>query len=164
MEVRPVLFTWGPAGPSVKGRPGRALLRSRVGQTHPVTCEPAPQARVPAPGLHGWSGAHDFICGTRCRSRRLQASPPQGTSARLLSASDEAKCSFLNLVGPNALSAPSPSAARIASEPTMAAKTPIPQNDNVAHALAGAGGGILSMVLTYAIDTSSLALLAIPPR
>lgn len=30
----------------------------------------------------------------------------------------------------------------------MAAKAPIPQNDNVAHALAGAGGGILSMVLT----------------
>lgn len=28
-------------------------------------------------------------------------------------------------------------------------KAPIPQNDNVAHALAGAGGGILSMVLTY---------------
>lgn len=32
---------------------------------------------------------------------------------------------------------------------TMASKAPIPQNDNVAHALAGAGGGILSMVLTY---------------
>ena len=31
----------------------------------------------------------------------------------------------------------------------MASKTPIPQNDNVAHALAGAGGGILSMILTY---------------
>lgn len=28
-------------------------------------------------------------------------------------------------------------------------KPVIPQNDNVAHALAGAGGGILSMVLTY---------------
>lgn len=27
-------------------------------------------------------------------------------------------------------------------------KAPIPQNDNVAHALAGAGGGLLSMVLT----------------
>ncbi len=26
----------------------------------------------------------------------------------------------------------------------------IPQNDNVAHALAGAGGGILSMALTFA--------------
>lgn len=31
-----------------------------------------------------------------------------------------------------------------------ASKPMIPQNDNVAHALAGAGGGILSMVLTYA--------------
>ncbi|KAG9257467.1 putative peroxisomal membrane protein PMP47B [Emericellopsis atlantica] len=30
----------------------------------------------------------------------------------------------------------------------MASKAPIPQNDNVAHALAGAGGGLLSMVLT----------------
>lgn len=29
-------------------------------------------------------------------------------------------------------------------------KPAIPQNDNVAHALAGAGGGILSMALTYA--------------
>lgn len=29
-----------------------------------------------------------------------------------------------------------------------AEKAPIPQNDNVAHALAGAGGGLLSMVLT----------------
>lgn len=37
----------------------------------------------------------------------------------------------------------------------MAAKTPIPQNDNVAHALAGAGGGILSMVLTYPLITLS---------
>ncbi|KAH7321112.1 putative peroxisomal membrane protein PMP47B [Stachybotrys elegans] len=34
-------------------------------------------------------------------------------------------------------------------------KTPIPQNDNVAHALAGAGGGILSMVLTYPLITLS---------
>jgi hypothetical protein len=25
----------------------------------------------------------------------------------------------------------------------------LPQNDNVAHALAGAGGGVLSMALTY---------------
>lgn len=32
----------------------------------------------------------------------------------------------------------------------VASKPVIPQNDNVAHALAGAGGGILSMVLTYA--------------
>lgn len=31
----------------------------------------------------------------------------------------------------------------------------IPQNDNVAHALAGAGGGILSMVLTYPLITLS---------
>ncbi|GJN84825.1 mitochondrial carrier [Purpureocillium lilacinum] len=37
----------------------------------------------------------------------------------------------------------------------MAAKAPIPQNDNVAHALAGAGGGILSMVLTYPLITLS---------
>ncbi|KAK2600102.1 hypothetical protein QQS21_005188 [Conoideocrella luteorostrata] len=37
----------------------------------------------------------------------------------------------------------------------MATKTPIPQNDNVAHALAGAGGGILSMVLTYPLITLS---------
>ncbi|KAL6910332.1 mitochondrial carrier domain-containing protein [Trichoderma evansii] len=37
----------------------------------------------------------------------------------------------------------------------MAAKTPIPQNDNVAHALAGAGGGILSMILTYPLITLS---------
>lgn len=29
-------------------------------------------------------------------------------------------------------------------------KPVIPQNDNVAHALAGAGGGVLSMALTYA--------------
>lgn len=35
----------------------------------------------------------------------------------------------------------------------MASTKPvIPQNDNVAHALAGAGGGILSMVLTYVYD------------
>ncbi|KAM0463549.1 hypothetical protein ACHAPV_002088 [Trichoderma viride] len=37
----------------------------------------------------------------------------------------------------------------------MAAKAPIPQNDNVAHALAGAGGGILSMILTYPLITLS---------
>lgn len=36
----------------------------------------------------------------------------------------------------------------------MAAKTPLP-NDNVAHALAGAGGGLLSMVLTYPLITLS---------
>ncbi|KAI1452892.1 mitochondrial carrier [Annulohypoxylon moriforme] len=34
-------------------------------------------------------------------------------------------------------------------------KPAIPQNDNVAHALAGAGGGILSMVLTYPLITLS---------
>ncbi|KAM5355645.1 hypothetical protein ACJ41O_002291 [Fusarium nematophilum] len=34
-------------------------------------------------------------------------------------------------------------------------KAAIPQNDNVAHALAGAGGGILSMVLTYPLITLS---------
>ncbi|KAF7559882.1 hypothetical protein G7046_g4266 [Stylonectria norvegica] len=37
----------------------------------------------------------------------------------------------------------------------MATKTPIPLNDNVAHALAGAGGGLLSMVLTYPLITLS---------
>ncbi|KAI1496274.1 mitochondrial carrier [Biscogniauxia marginata] len=37
----------------------------------------------------------------------------------------------------------------------MASKPVIPQNDNVAHALAGAGGGILSMVLTYPLITLS---------
>ncbi|KAH8178015.1 mitochondrial carrier protein [Sarocladium implicatum] len=34
-------------------------------------------------------------------------------------------------------------------------KPVVPQNDNVAHALAGAGGGILSMVLTYPLITLS---------
>ncbi|KAI9158437.1 Peroxisomal membrane protein PMP47B [Paramyrothecium foliicola] len=34
-------------------------------------------------------------------------------------------------------------------------KAPIPQNDNVAHALAGAGGGLLSMILTYPLITLS---------
>lgn len=34
-------------------------------------------------------------------------------------------------------------------------KPVLPQNDNVAHALAGAGGGILSMVLTYPLITLS---------
>ncbi|PTB67356.1 mitochondrial carrier [Trichoderma citrinoviride] len=37
----------------------------------------------------------------------------------------------------------------------MSAKSPLPQNDNVAHALAGAGGGILSMILTYPLITLS---------
>ncbi|TGJ85473.1 hypothetical protein E0Z10_g3286 [Xylaria hypoxylon] len=37
----------------------------------------------------------------------------------------------------------------------MASKTVVPQNDNVAHALAGAGGGVLSMVLTYPLVTLS---------
>ncbi|KLU81582.1 peroxisomal membrane protein PMP47A [Magnaporthiopsis poae ATCC 64411] len=36
-----------------------------------------------------------------------------------------------------------------------ASKPVVPQNDNVAHALAGAGGGILSMVLTYPLITLS---------
>ncbi|ROV89098.1 hypothetical protein VMCG_09845 [Cytospora schulzeri] len=36
-----------------------------------------------------------------------------------------------------------------------ASKPVIPQNDNVAHALAGAGGGILSMILTYPLITLS---------
>ena len=38
-------------------------------------------------------------------------------------------------------------------------KPVLPQNDNVAHALAGAGGGILSMVLTYALSSPSLSFL-----
>ncbi|KAI1084366.1 mitochondrial carrier [Whalleya microplaca] len=37
----------------------------------------------------------------------------------------------------------------------MASKPVVPQNDNVAHALAGAGGGILSMILTYPLITLS---------
>lgn len=37
----------------------------------------------------------------------------------------------------------------------MASKPIVPQNDNVAHALAGAGGGVLSMVLTYPLITLS---------
>ncbi|KAI0131462.1 mitochondrial carrier [Daldinia grandis] len=38
----------------------------------------------------------------------------------------------------------------------MASSKPaVPQNDNVAHALAGSGGGILSMVLTYPLITLS---------
>lgn len=39
-----------------------------------------------------------------------------------------------------------------------ASKPVIPQNDNVAHALAGAGGGILSMVLTY-VSSRSIPIL-----
>ncbi|XXG97899.1 hypothetical protein Hte_004215 [Hypoxylon texense] len=35
------------------------------------------------------------------------------------------------------------------------AKPVVPQNDNVAHALAGAGGGVISMVLTYPLITLS---------
>jgi len=38
-------------------------------------------------------------------------------------------------------------------------KPVIPQNDNVAHALAGAGGGVLSMALTYAILSSPIPAL-----
>ena len=37
-------------------------------------------------------------------------------------------------------------------------KPVLPQNDNVAHALAGAGGGILSMVLTYVLSPSPPSL------
>ncbi|CAG9938998.1 unnamed protein product [Clonostachys rosea f. rosea IK726] len=37
----------------------------------------------------------------------------------------------------------------------MTSNAPIPQNDNVAHALSGAGGGILSMALTYPLITLS---------
>jgi adenine nucleotide transporter 17 len=38
-------------------------------------------------------------------------------------------------------------------------KPVLPQNDNVAHALAGAGGGLLSMALTYVpLDTMSRRL------
>ncbi|KAI4860220.1 mitochondrial carrier [Hypoxylon rubiginosum] len=38
----------------------------------------------------------------------------------------------------------------------MASTKPVvPQNDNVAHALAGAGGGVISMVLTYPLITLS---------
>lgn len=55
------------------------------------------------------------------------------------------------------------STSELASTPTDAPaikspdlKVPIPLNDNVAHALAGAGGGIVSMILTYGLDLSSL--------
>jgi hypothetical protein len=34
---------------------------------------------------------------------------------------------------------------------TTAMAAAIPPNDNVAHALAGAGGGILSMILTWVV-------------
>ncbi|KAI9681745.1 MAG: hypothetical protein M1829_000490 [Trizodia sp. TS-e1964] len=37
----------------------------------------------------------------------------------------------------------------------MAAASPSPQSDNIAHALAGAGGGLLSMTLTYPLITLS---------
>ncbi|KAK8107622.1 peroxisomal membrane protein pmp47b [Apiospora kogelbergensis] len=36
-----------------------------------------------------------------------------------------------------------------------ASKPVLPQNDNVAHALAGAGGGVLAMILTYPLVTLS---------
>lgn len=37
----------------------------------------------------------------------------------------------------------------------MASRPVVPQNDNVAHALAGAGGGVLSMVLTYVLSNTT---------
>ncbi|KAI0137452.1 putative peroxisomal membrane protein PMP47A [Xylariales sp. AK1849] len=37
----------------------------------------------------------------------------------------------------------------------VVSKPVLPQNDNVAHALAGAGGGVLSMILTYPLITLS---------
>lgn len=39
----------------------------------------------------------------------------------------------------------------------------IPQNDNVAHALAGAGGGILSMALTFATPACPVPASHPPP-
>ena len=36
------------------------------------------------------------------------------------------------------------------------ASAAVQQSDNIAHALAGAGGGILSMVLTYASPHGSM--------
>ncbi|EPE03748.1 peroxisomal membrane protein pmp47a [Ophiostoma piceae UAMH 11346] len=47
--------------------------------------------------------------------------------------------------------------APVASKPVadVAAPTSIPANDNVAHAIAGAGGGILSTVVTYPLITLS---------
>ncbi|KAF3010547.1 hypothetical protein E8E15_001623 [Penicillium rubens] len=41
------------------------------------------------------------------------------------------------------------------AEPSKAASTAVQQSDNIAHALAGAGGGVLSMVLTYPLITLS---------
>ncbi len=38
----------------------------------------------------------------------------------------------------------------------VAAAAAAQQSDNIAHALAGAGGGILSMVLTYVHETESV--------
>jgi len=35
-------------------------------------------------------------------------------------------------------------------EQKTAASAAVQQSDNIAHALAGAGGGVLSMILTYA--------------
>ncbi len=43
-------------------------------------------------------------------------------------------------------------------------KPVIPQNDNVAHALAGAGGGVLSMALTYAPPSPHSCLAMRVPR
>ncbi|OQE22077.1 hypothetical protein PENFLA_c013G09530 [Penicillium flavigenum] len=41
------------------------------------------------------------------------------------------------------------------AEQNKAASTAVQQSDNIAHALAGAGGGVLSMVLTYPLITLS---------
>ncbi|KAJ6188910.1 Mitochondrial substrate/solute carrier [Penicillium mononematosum] len=41
------------------------------------------------------------------------------------------------------------------AEQSKAASTAVQQSDNIAHALAGAGGGVLSMVLTYPLITLS---------
>jgi hypothetical protein len=35
----------------------------------------------------------------------------------------------------------------------MSSATAVPQSDNIAHALSGAGGGLLSMTLTYAFSS-----------
>lgn len=46
--------------------------------------------------------------------------------------------------------------APVASKPVVSAEAPpAPANDNIAHAIAGAGGGILSTVLTYPLITLS---------
>jgi adenine nucleotide transporter 17 len=42
-----------------------------------------------------------------------------------------------------------------------AASAAAQQSDNIAHALAGAGGGILSMVLTCALQFSALRLVSV---